>query len=120
MANIPNVNPFTVAVGASPVTPIALGLSNTLEFRPSSKQVLFIRNGSGAAITATLDGADAPSTVPVPGAAASLNIAAGAAIVVGAGATVMVPLGSYRSYLVGAVTLAVSLATDVTAWLIEV
>jgi len=119
MANIPNVNPFAV-VGSSSVAPIALGLSNTLEFRPSSKQVLFIRNGSGASVTATLDGADAPTTVPVPGAAASLNIASGAAIVVAAGATMMVPLGSYRSYLVGAVTVTLSLATDVTGWLIEV
>ena len=30
------------------------------------------------------------------------------------------PLANYRAYLVGAVTLAVSAPTDVTAWLIEV
>lgn len=119
MANIPAVRPFD-AIGASVLAPVAVGVSNTLTYNASAKQVLYVRNGSGASVTLTLDGADAPATVKVPGTGATFNSATGASIAVAAGATLAIPLGNYRAYLVGAVTLAVSLATDVTAWLVEV
>lgn len=119
MANIPAVRPRE-SVGFTVVTPIAVGVSNTLTYNPAYKQVLYVRNASGASVTLTLDGADAPSTVKVPGTGAAYSTAAGASIVVAAGALVAIPLENYRAYLVGAVTLAVSLATDVTAWLVEV
>lgn len=119
MANIPSVNPFA-AVGASVVAPVAVGLSNTLTYNASTKQVLFVRNGSGASITLTLDGAEAPASVKVPGTGSTFDSSPGASIVVAAGATVQIPLGNFRAYLVGAVTLGVSLATDVTAWITEV
>lgn len=119
MANIPAVRPFD-AVGFTVVAPVTVGLTNTLTYNPAAKQTLFVRNASGASVTLTLDGADGPSTVKVPGTGSTFNSAAGASIAVAAGATVAIPLGNYRAYLVGAVTLGVSLATDVTAWLIEV
>lgn len=119
MANIPAVRPFD-AIGFTVVPPVALGLSNTLSYAPSFKQTLFVRNASASSVTLTLDGADAPATIKVPGAGTAYNSASGATITVAAGATVAIPLGNYRAYLVGAVTLDVSLATDVTAWLIEV
>lgn len=119
MANIPAIRPFD-AVGFTVIPPVVVGLSNTLTYSASAKQVLYVRNASGSSVTLTLDGADAPSTVKVPGTGAAYNTAAGASITVAAGATVAIPLGNYRAYLVGAVTLAVSAITDVTAWLIEV
>jgi hypothetical protein len=119
MANIPPVTPLT-NVGATVVTPVALGASNTLTFSPTTKQVLFVRNGSSASVTLTLDGADAPASIKVPGTGATFNSSTGASIPVAAGATVAIPLGNFRAYLVGAVTLDVSAPTDVTAWLIEV
>lgn len=119
MANIPPVRPYE-AVGSTAVPPVAVGVSNTLTYNPTAKQILFVANGSGASVTLTLDGADAPSTVKVPGTGTAFNTAAGASITVAAGATVAIPLANYRAYLLGAVTLDVSSATDVTAWLIEV
>jgi hypothetical protein len=119
MANIPSVAPFD-AVGSTVITPVTLGASNTLTFNASRKQVLFVRNASASSVTLTLDGADAPATVKVPGTGATFNSATGATIPAAAGATVAIPLANYRAYLVGAVTLDVSAPTDVTAWLIEV
>ena len=119
MANIPAVRPFE-AIGATTITEIAVGLTNTLTYNASAKQTLYVRNASGASVTLTLDGADAPATIKVPGTGSTFNSAPGASIAVAAGAIVAIPLGSYRAYLVGAVTLGVSLATSVTAWLVEV
>lgn len=119
MANIPAVRPFD-AVGSTVVAPVIVGLSNTLTYLPTAKQMLFVRNGSASSITLSLDGADAPDTVKVPGTGSAFSTAAGASVTVAAGATVAIPLANYRAYLVGAVTLGVSVITDVTAWLIEV
>lgn len=119
MANIPAVRPRE-AVGFTVLAPVAVGTSNTLTYNPAYKQVLYVCNGSGASVTLILDGADAPATIKVPGTGATFNSATGASIPVAAGATVAIPLENYRAYMVGAVTLAVSLATDVTAWLVEV
>lgn len=119
MANIPATTPLA-NVGATVVSPVALGASNTLTFTPSTKQVLFVRNASASSVTLTLDGDGAPATVKVPGTGATFNSATGASLTVAAGAITAVPLANYRAYLVGAVTLAVSAPTDVTAWLIEV
>lgn len=118
MANIPAVRPFET-VGSSVITPVAVGLTNTLTYNAAAKQVLVVNNASGASVTLTLDGADAPATIKVPGTGSTFNSAAGATITVAAGATVVIPLSNFRAYLVGAVTLGVSLATSVTAWLIE-
>lgn len=119
MANIPAIRPFD-AVGFTVVQPVVVSLSNTLTYNPTAKQTLFVRNASASTVTLTLDGADAPSTVKVPGTGSAFNTAAGASITLAAGATVAIPLANYRAYLVGAVSLGVSVITDVTAWLIEV
>lgn len=119
MANIPSVNPFA-SVGASAVAPVAVGLTNTLTYKPSTRQVLFVRNGSGASVNVTLDGSESPASVKVPGTGQTTDTSAGAVIAVAAGATMQIPLGNFRAYLVGDVTLAVSVVTDVTAWIVEV
>lgn len=119
MANIPAIRPFD-AVGATTITEVAVGLSNTLTYNASAKQTLYVRNGSGASVTLTLDGADAPASIKVPGTGATFNSAPGASIAVPAGAIIAIPLANYRAYLVGAVTLGVSVVTSVTAWLVEV
>lgn len=119
MANIPSISPFD-NVGATAVTSVAVGLTNTLQFNASRKQVLYVRNGSASSITLTLDGDAAPAAIKIPGTGTTFNSAAGASIPVAAGAVVAIPLANYRAYLVGNVTLAVSVIDDVTAWLIEV
>jgi hypothetical protein len=119
MANIAPIRPYE-ALGSTVLAPVTLGLSNTLTYSPSAKQVLFVENASGASVTLNLDGADAPVTIKVPGTGATFNSATGASISVAAGTTVVIPLSNFRAYLVGAVTLTSSSATDVTAWLIEV
>lgn len=119
MANIPSITPLE-AVGATTITPVVVGLTNTLQYNPSAKQVLYVQNGSGASVTLTLDGADAPASIKVPGTGATFNSATGASIAVPAGGVVAIPLANYRAYLVGDVTLAVSVITSVTAWLVEV
>ncbi len=119
MANIPATRPFD-AIGSTTLAPVVVGLTNTLTYNASAKQVLYVQNDSVASINVTLDGSDAPATVKVPGVGSTYNSAAGAVIAVPAGAIVAIPLGSYRALLVGDVTLAVSVVTSVTAWLIEV
>jgi hypothetical protein len=119
MANIPGTRPFE-AIGAAAVTPIALGLTNTLTYNPAVKQVLYVQNASGASVTATLDGSGAPATIKVQGTGSTFNSAAGAVFTIAAGAIQQIPLSNYRAYLVGDVTLVLSLATSVNAWLLEV
>lgn len=119
MANIPGTRPLE-ALGSSVLAPITVGLTNTLIYNATRQQLLVVANASGASVTLTLDGADAPATIKVPGTGSTFNSAPGASITVAAGATVVIPLSNFRAYLVGAVTLNVSLATSVTAWLIEV
>lgn len=119
MADIPSIAPFD-NVGSTVLSPVAVGLSNSLQYIASRKQVLYVRNGSASSVTLTLDGDGAPATIKVPGTGATFNSATGASIPVAAGATVAIPLGNYRAYLVGAVTLAVSVVDSVTAWLVEV
>lgn len=119
MANIPSVKPFE-AVGAAAVTEIVLGLSNTLTYNPAAKQVLYVKNASVASVTATLDGSGAPAAIKVPGTGSTFNSAPGAVFTVAAGETYQIPLSNFRAYLVGNVTLVLSLATSMTAWLVEV
>lgn len=119
MATITAIKPFTLPAAAV-MTPIALGLSNTLTYNGSAKQILLIQNASGASITATLDGSGAPDTVPVPGAGANFNSAAGAVFTIPAGAILAIPLSTYRAFLKGNITLVLSLATTINAWLLEV
>ena len=119
MANIPSTKPFD-AISAAAVTEVALGLSNTLTFKATSRQLLHIRNASASPVTATLDGSLAPATIKVPGTGSTFNSAAGAVFTIPAGAIWQVPLANYRAYMVGDVTLTLSLATSMTGWLVEV
>lgn len=119
MAAITPVSPFSLPAGAV-LTPITLGASNTLVYKGAKKQLLLIQNGSGASVTATLDGSLAPDTIPVPGTGGTYNSAAGAVFTIAAGAIMCVPLGTYRALMKGNVTLTLSSATSVSGFLIEV
>lgn len=119
MAALTPIKPFALPAAAV-LTPIALGLSNTLTYNGSVKQLLLIQNGSGSSITATIDGSAAPDTIPVPGAGTTFNSAPGAVLTIAAGAILCVPLATYRAYMKGAVTVVLSAATTVNGWLIEV
>lgn len=119
MANIPNVQPFA-AIGAAPVAPVVLGLSNTLTYKPASKQILYVRNASAASVTATLKGSAAPTASKIEGTGRTEDLSAGQVFTIAAGATWAIPLSNFRAYLPGNVTLVVSLAADMTAWIAEV
>lgn len=119
MANIPSVNPFAL-IGAAAVSPVTLGLSNTLTYIGAARQVLFVRNGSDASVTATLKGSLAPTALKVPGTGMQEDLSDGQVFTIAAGATWQIPLSNFRAYLPGDVTLTLSVADDVTAWMTEV
>lgn len=119
MANIPSVNPFN-APGAVAVAPVALAASNTLTYNGATRQVLFIRNASAAAVDATLVGSDASENYRVPGTGAELDLSTGQKFTLQPGTLWSVPLSNFREYLRGDVALTVSAFADVTAWIVEV
>lgn len=119
MANIPSITPLN-AVGATEITPVVVGLTNTLIFNASAKQVLYVANGSAAAVTLTLKGSLAPASIKVPGTGSSFNSSAGASVSVAPGKTAAIPLANFNALLAGDVTLGVSAIASVTAWLVEV
>lgn len=86
-------------VGAFAVTEQTLTSSDTMTFAPAQKQLLVLRNDTGGALTATIDG-DAGTTVAVDG-LGSVSVAAGLAIAVPAGQVRAVVLATIRHYLAG-------------------
>lgn len=101
MAAIASTN--AAQVGAFAVTEATLTADDTLTFTASKKQILVLRNDTGGALTATLDG-DGGTTVQVPG-VGSVSVAAGLAIAVPAGQVRAVVLGTVSAYCQGVVHL---------------
>lgn len=85
---------------------------DTLAFVQGANQVVGLENSSGSSVTVTILGASASSTYPVANAGgATINAAAGLAVVVAAGTTKRVALdGIANVYLQGAVTFTSSTA----------
>lgn len=99
------------------VTPTALTGTDSLEYKPSVVQVLYLQNTDVSPVTITIDGADV-TTVTLPGQGKAINNAAGYAITVAAGALVAIALGTIRNYLAGAVAVTGGAATT-KAWIVE-
>lgn len=87
--------------GAFAAAPTVLTADDTIAFDIKRRQLLVLRNPTGASVTATVDGAGA-TTAAVSG-LGSVNVAGGYAIPVPAGATRSVVLGTISLYCVGAV-----------------
>lgn len=89
--------------GAFAAAPTVLSADDTITYDKSRSQLLVLRNPTGGALTATVDGAGA-GTVTVPG-LGSVNVAAGYAVPVPAGATRVLKLSTISAYCVGVVHL---------------
>lgn len=100
-----------------PVVPTALSGTDSLVYKPSAVQTLFLQNTDVAPVTITIDG-DAVTTVALPGQGKAINNAAGYAITVGAGAIVAIALGTIRNFLTGNVAVTGGAATT-KAWIVE-
>lgn len=105
----------TMTGGRVTVTETTLTASDTFTYVPNGRQILVLRNGTGGALTVTIDGAGA-STVPVPG-VGSLDISGGFSTgSIAAGATAVIQLDSIKAYLAG--TIAVTGGTGISASLL--
>lgn len=89
--------------GAFAAAPTVLSADDTIAYDATRSQMLVLRNPTGGALTATVDGAGG-TTVAVPG-LGSVSVAAGYAIAVPAGATRVVKLGTISAYCEGVVHL---------------
>lgn len=92
-----------------------LTASDTLTYNPAKKQLFILRNDTGGALTATIDG-DGGTSVIVPG-MGSVSVAAGYAIAVAAGARFAVQLSAISAFCKGVVN--VTGGTGLKAQLIE-
>lgn len=99
------------------IVPTALTGTDSLVYKPSAVQTLYLENTAGAPVTITIDG-DAVTTVALPGQGKAINNAAGYAIVVAAGALVAITLGTIRNFLAGNVAVTGGVATT-KAWIVE-
>ena len=90
-----------VANGSFTVTESTLTADDTIPFNTGKKQLLVLRNDTGGALTATIDGA-AGTSVTVPG-LGSVSVAAGYAIAVPAAERRAVVLSSISAYCQGVV-----------------
>jgi hypothetical protein len=102
--------------GAAAVAVTTLTASDTFTYREARDPVLVLRNGTGGALTVTLDGADG-SSVPVAGIGA-VSVASGFSTgSIAAGAMVAIPLNAIKSFLQGVI--AVTGGTGISASLLE-
>lgn len=91
--------------GVFTVNKTTLSASDTLAYAPGTGQLLELFNSTGGALTATIKGAGASATYPVPGTAGTtIDATAGKAVTVAAGATQAILLDNLPAYLIGAVT----------------
>lgn len=98
-------------------TPTTLGASDTISTYEEGKGwILWIYNGSGGTIQPTLDGADAPSALEVPG-GGTKDLTAGYQwpATVADGDVTAIPLDTIREYLKGVIT--VTGASGAKAWI---
>lgn len=91
--------------------------ADTLVYKPSVVQTLFLHNTDVTPQVVTIDG-DAVTTVSLGGQGKPINNAAGYAISVPAGAIMAVALGAIRNFLTGNVAVTGGDAL-VQAWIVE-
>jgi hypothetical protein len=102
--------------GSFAVTEITATDSDVIAYDSSKKQILLLDNSTSAAITATIKGATATSTV-VAG-IGTVDLSAGISVTVAAGATLALMLSTVSLYLSGDVTM--TGGTGLTASLLEI
>lgn len=102
--------------GTRAVTETTLTASDTLAYNPARNPVLVLRNGTGGALTVTIDGSGG-TTVPVGG-VGDVSVAAGYVTpAIAAGEVHAIPLKSISAYLQG--TIAITGGTGISASLLE-
>ena len=92
------------------------GAADTFTYKPTARQVLVLRNPTGAPISPVLDGADG-TTVSRPG-LGPVSVAAGYAVgAIAAGAAAVIPLDTINAFLQGVI--AVNAGSGLVAVLTE-
>jgi len=114
MAAIASINASALGAFAAAIT--TLSADDTITYTPSKKQLLVLRNTTGGALTATIDGSTG-TTVNFPG-APGVSVAAGYAIAVPAGESRAVILGTVSAYCSGVVH--ITGAATLTAQLFDI
>jgi hypothetical protein len=94
------------------VTETALGASDTLTYSSGGRQLLILRNPTGASVAVTIDGS-AGTTISPSGYGGTVSVASGKTINVAAGATRCVNLDTISAFCQG--TVAVTGGTGVYA-----
>ena len=113
MAAIPSIDATQVGAFAAAIT--TLSADDTITFDAKKKQLLVLRNTTGGALNATIDGSTG-TTVSVPG-IGSVDVSGGLAIVVAAGASKAVLLSTIKHYCQGVVH--ITGAANLTAQLFD-
>src|SRR5690349_2085411 len=102
--------------GQRTVTETVLGASDTFTYNETANPILVLRNGTGGALTVTIDGAGG-TTIPVDG-IGDVSVSAGYSTgSIAAGVLKMIPLKTIRHFLQGAI--AVTGGTGISASLLE-
>lgn len=112
------ITPTSVLSRGGPFAPTVTTLtaSDTLTYKPQTKQVLLLTNTTGTAVTVTIDGAGGTVISP-SGYGGTISVASGKEIVVGANGSQAVKLSDISAFLQGVV--AVTGGVGVTAILFE-
>ena len=109
-ANTRNINKPTV------VNKVTLTAADTLVYKQSVSQVLYLVNTTVGSLSVTIDG-DAGTTVSPKGLGGPVDVSTGKEVTVAASEVVMVDLQSISAYCQG--TVAVTGGTGLIAWIIE-
>lgn len=110
-ANSRNVTAPTV------MTKFTLTASDTITFKPSVSQALYLYNTTAGDLTALVDGSGG-TTISPKGFGGTIDVSAGKSIPVVAGSVVLVDLQSISAFCQGA-TVTITGAAGLTAWLVE-
>ncbi len=94
-----------------------LTAADTLVFKPTVSQALYLHNTTAGALTVVIDGSGG-TTINPRGYGGALDVSAGKSIPVAAGDLVMVDLQSISAFCQGA-TVAVTGGTGITAFIVE-
>ncbi len=114
MAAIASIDASQIGAFTAAIT--TLSADDTITFNARKKQLLVLRNTTGGALTATIDGSTG-TTVQAPG-VGPVDVSAGYAIAVAAGASKAVMLSTISAYCSGVVH--ITGAANLTAQLFDI
>lgn len=116
MAEITTITPAT-QVGSFLVTPTDLTGADTLTYKTSKKQTLYLNNTTVGSVPVVIDG-DGGTTIRCPGLGADTDVSGGYTITLAAGEVHAVELVNIKAYLTGVVNVTGGV-TGVLAWIQE-